>query len=278
MAIYNEKGTKIASYTYDAWGVCVSTFTSGTSSTDRIAAMINPFRYRGYYLDVETELYYLQSRYYNPNWGRFINADVYINANGDLIGFNMFAYCSNNPIMYVDYSGYDAIYISDKGTRGVPVVGHAALLIQDKHGSWYFTEFAGSTKSNAKVYFWELSDKGYQGYRDFLKTYNYPNEMGFEYIYGDYSNSFNTINEYISGQRSFGKYNLFKNNCLDYVQTILSQGEAYYSFLHWSIQEGGANSIMIPEQYLNHLKHLSPPKISRSGSSKPSNFAYMTLY
>ena len=68
-------------------------------------AVYNPFRYRGYYYDTETGLYYLQSRYYNPAWGRFLNADGYINANGDLTGYNMYAYCSNNPIMYVDPTG-----------------------------------------------------------------------------------------------------------------------------------------------------------------------------
>ena len=68
-------------------------------------AYYNPFRYRGYYYDTETGLYYLQSRYYNPQWGRFLNADGYVNANGDMIGFNMYAYCSNNPIMYTDPTG-----------------------------------------------------------------------------------------------------------------------------------------------------------------------------
>ena len=47
----------------------------------------------------------MQSRYYNPTTGRFINADGYVNANGDLVGFNMYAYCGNNPIMYTDHSG-----------------------------------------------------------------------------------------------------------------------------------------------------------------------------
>ena len=69
----------------------------------------NPIRYRGYYYDFETDFYYLQSRYYDPAMGRFINADGYINANGDMLGFNMFAYCSNNPVMYLDYSGQFAI-------------------------------------------------------------------------------------------------------------------------------------------------------------------------
>jgi RHS repeat-associated protein len=70
---------------------------------------INPIRYRSYYYDTETGFYYLQSRYYDPAIRRFINADGYINANGDILGFNMYAYCSNNPVMYVDYSGEIAV-------------------------------------------------------------------------------------------------------------------------------------------------------------------------
>ena len=65
----------------------------------------NPFLYRGYYYDRETGFYYLRSRYYDPVIGRFLNADIHINANGDLIGYNMYAYCSNNPVMNVDPSG-----------------------------------------------------------------------------------------------------------------------------------------------------------------------------
>ena len=80
IAVYNQYGTKLVSYTYDAWGSCTTTYVNAGAST---AARYNPFRYRGYYLDSETNWYYLQSRYYNPTWGRFINADGYINANGD---------------------------------------------------------------------------------------------------------------------------------------------------------------------------------------------------
>ena len=99
IAIYNASGTKVASYCYDAWGNCtVLTNTNGIGT-------MNPFRYRGYYLDTETNLYYLQSRYYDSYVGRFINADGTINGNGDLIGYNLFAYCSNNPVMYVDPTG-----------------------------------------------------------------------------------------------------------------------------------------------------------------------------
>ncbi|MBR5827037.1 MAG: RHS repeat-associated core domain-containing protein, partial [Clostridia bacterium] len=70
-------------------------------------------RYRGYVYDSETGLYYLQSRYYDPETGRFLNADDvdYIGISGTVISFNSFAYCGNNPIMYVDPTGYGRTYV-----------------------------------------------------------------------------------------------------------------------------------------------------------------------
>ena len=72
IAIADDTGAVKATYTYDAWGAYeIESDTSGCN-----IATINPFRYRGYYYDTETDLYYLQSRYYNPEVGRFINADL----------------------------------------------------------------------------------------------------------------------------------------------------------------------------------------------------------
>ena len=65
----------------------------------------NPFRYRGYYFDEETGLYYLNQRYYNAEWSRFVNADTYAGSTGKLFSHNGFAYCSNNPVMMSDPSG-----------------------------------------------------------------------------------------------------------------------------------------------------------------------------
>ena len=67
--------------------------------------IINPLRYRGYVYDEETQLYYLQSRYYNPEIGRFINADIYISTGQGFVGNNMFAYCINNPVYFCDKAG-----------------------------------------------------------------------------------------------------------------------------------------------------------------------------
>ena len=70
-------------------------------------AIVNPFRYRGYYYDTESGLYYLQSRYYDPTTGRFVNADSfeYLGASGDIIGYNLFTYCENNPVVKIDSDG-----------------------------------------------------------------------------------------------------------------------------------------------------------------------------
>ena len=108
-AVYDANGTCLVTYTYDAWGNTRVRYSDGGAST---AARYNPFRYRGYYYDTETSLYYLNSRYYDPNVGRFLNADGSVNANGDLIGFNMFAYCGNNPVNMVDDEGEAAVAVA----------------------------------------------------------------------------------------------------------------------------------------------------------------------
>ena len=103
IAIVDKDAQTVARYSYDAWGV--PTVTLDTS--DCQIADINPFRYRGYYYDKEIGLYYLQSRYYNAGVGRFVNADdiTCISQSRSALGFNIFAYCENNSIVFIDISG-----------------------------------------------------------------------------------------------------------------------------------------------------------------------------
>ena len=105
--ILNSSGQDVVTYTYDAWGKVLSV--TGTLASS--VGQINPFRYRSYYYDTETGFYYLQTRYYDPEVGRFINADGIIGANGGVLGYNMFAYCNNNPVMGYDPSGERAFVI-----------------------------------------------------------------------------------------------------------------------------------------------------------------------
>ena len=95
-------------YTYDAWGKPLSK----TGSMANTLGALNPFRYRGYVYDEETGLYYLQSRYYNPEWGRFINGDSVLGKPGQLFSHNSFAYCNSSPINFVDANGHTAVAIA----------------------------------------------------------------------------------------------------------------------------------------------------------------------
>ena len=100
--LVNSSGTVVATYDYDPYGKVIT-------ATGTLAA-VNPLRYRGYYYDSETGMYYLQSRYYDPTIGRFINADSYASTGQGFLGFNMFSYCRNNPTSRTDISGtYDVV-------------------------------------------------------------------------------------------------------------------------------------------------------------------------
>ncbi len=103
IAITDSTGAVKARYSYDAWGVCK--VKSDASGCD--IAKINPFRYRGYYYDVDTCVYYLQSRYYDPYLGRFINADEaeMILLLNDSVTSNAFLYCENCMTCSADPTG-----------------------------------------------------------------------------------------------------------------------------------------------------------------------------
>ena len=128
IGIYNSEGKEIAKYYYDAWGnqkikYLVETDSNtieyvdigedfdynDISNINRFIAYKNPFRYRSYYWDFETGLYYLNSRYYDPELGRFINADaisILSQSQVDLNGLNLYAYCFNNPVNDYDELGF----------------------------------------------------------------------------------------------------------------------------------------------------------------------------
>ena len=102
IGIYDANNNCIASYAYDAYGKC-----SILSATNTAIANANPFRYRGYYYDVETGLYYCNARYYSPELCRWISPDSTDYLDPESIhGLNLYAYCYNNPIMYVDPTGF----------------------------------------------------------------------------------------------------------------------------------------------------------------------------
>ena len=196
--IVNQDGTVVASYTYDAWGK-ILTIKDGSnvdvpSSNTFHVANLNPYRYRGYIYDNETGFYYLQTRYYDPITGRFLNADDTQCIQSEVLSSNLYTYCLNNPISYVDYSGkfgmfqpmgpvtiVDNIFnISDKISRSVyysyqtirnsfiMTVQMYLLALQNKNQNTFY-DFSDQTIYIEKIKQSEL----YQNFvNDFLKNIN----------------------------------------------------------------------------------------------------------
>ena len=121
LKVITATGTEAAAYTYDAWGKLL------TSSGDM--AGVNPMRYRGYYFDVEINMYYLKSRYYDPEVSRFINADGYVSTGQGILGTNIFAYCGSSPNIFTDHGGTDAVILYDS-----TFPGHIGALLEDSDG------------------------------------------------------------------------------------------------------------------------------------------------
>ena len=122
MSVESSDGTPVASYCYDAWGKILS------SSGD--LAELNPLRYRGYVYDQETGFYYLQSRYYDPAIGRFINADDVANlgAEATLLTLDLFSYCANNPVNRYDLDGNASLPNWAKFAVGAGIIAVAAAV------------------------------------------------------------------------------------------------------------------------------------------------------
>ena len=127
-------------YRYDAWGKCVV----DTSTTNIELANLNPFRYRSYYFDTETDLYFLKTRYYDPEIGRFMTIDDISYLDPESInGLNLYAYCGDNPNKYVDPDGHFAISIAF-------LIG--SILI----GAAFGAVFSGVTAYSAGERGWDL--------------------------------------------------------------------------------------------------------------------------
>ena len=122
--IVDTTGTVIGGYTYDAWGGQVG---AGTATI----CQLNPLRYRGYVYDTETGLYYVSSRYYDPEIGRWINADIYTATGQGFVGNNMFIYCLNNPFCRVDIQGYISV---EAASRLIQINAEAIKMAGEEFG------------------------------------------------------------------------------------------------------------------------------------------------
>ena len=150
VGLTNSSGDLVIEYVYDPWGSLLETKIGVDESNSKYSvynnmALRNPLRYRGYIYERDTGFYYLQSRYYDPAIGRFINADSYASTDATgLLGTNMFAYCENDPVCKVDVSGRATVSIfADLNATLLLGVGIGIGVSFDDHGNiaiqWYYS-------------------------------------------------------------------------------------------------------------------------------------------
>lgn len=137
----------VVEYSYDSWGRQISC--TGTLATT--LGVQNPFRYRGYIYDTETGLYYLQTRYYDPEVGRFINADIYVSTGQGVLGNNMYLYCGNNPIVRADDEGdfWNLIAAAVVVAVTVVVVAVSSGISETASGGSFWAGAAGGAVAGA---------------------------------------------------------------------------------------------------------------------------------
>ena len=231
VGLYAENGAPECTYTYDAWGKLLSVKNpAGTEMTSATyIGNLQSLKYRGYVYDRETGLYYLQSRYYDPVTRRFINADALVSTGTGVSGYNMFSYCNNNPIIFFDSNGKDAIILHN----GDYVVGHIGALIQDADGNWYHFYYGAKNPIDCILsILFHVNIPEYKSlirYNDGLLLADINNSNiysdgydGLIYLDGDFSASLDIAKNYDES------YNIYDNNCATVTLSILSKSYTIY--------------------------------------------------
>ncbi len=170
--ITDADGQAVVLYQYDAWGKITQCF----DGTEDGIGLVNPLFYRSYYLDLEMEMYYLNSRYYLPIYHRLLNADAFTQTGQGLLDKNMFAYCLNNPVNYRDPSGHWCIYFPAEDNTPVTIVidiDEPGLSISKDGDTYSVTPKSPPQKT---------SDKGVAFIAAYEAYYATPYDDGFGYI------------------------------------------------------------------------------------------------
>ena len=243
--IIDANGVMQAEYIYSPWGEVIS--------AEGDLAEINPLRYRGYYYDSETGFYYLQSRYYDPENHRFINADCIAKTEYLSISTNVFVYCLNSPVYCIDSSGTDAIWLQERDSAAS--MGHSGLMVQDTNEEWFFFYWgpASETFSTGLLtgvsngcYVVKIATDGHslsdvEDIQTVLKNAggdpgNRAEKITDAYYFkGDYTNTYEKVKEM---ERSGSEYNLITRNCLQQTLEAFMASDQRFKFVSYGLVNG----------------------------------------
>ena len=212
IGIYNSNYNEIVTYEYDSFG----NITNIIDNSNINIGTINPFRYRSYYYDNETGLYYLNARYYNPEWGRFINSDNYASTGQGILGHNMFVYCGNNPIIRKDDEG-GAWWIPACTIVGGIVGGAAKAIDNVAHGEDWYDGVVGAAVGGALA--GGLAATGHFGAVEVALSASFAEATSNEIL------SYTSLSKYSgSEQKNISKVNLAMSVTDICGQTLLNTG------------------------------------------------------
>ena len=253
--IVDSTGALVVSYSYDPYGKPLTT----TGSMAATLGADNPLRYRGYVYDQDTGFYYLQSRYYDPTIGRFINADVLVSTKKAGLGCNLFTYCFNNSVNYIDAAGTDAIWIQEWDSASDQ--GHTGLMVQDEEGNWFYFYWGPAPENEENPDIWELcmgvpngayyvqyipDESSKLDLRTTTDVIEAVNKM-FEgdttrnrsslitntvYIEGNFQKTHQYIQALMDSGTSSEEYNLILNNCVQKSMYALSLSDIRFAPIH----------------------------------------------
>ncbi len=173
IALVDESGNLMAEYSYDAWGKALQ---ARYYNNCGMFVNYNPLRYRGYVYDYETGLYYLQSRYYDPEIGRFINADAFTSTGQGFVGNNMFAYCGNNPVTRKDPNGQGWLLVLFAVVTCTVFLTGCSSQTKDNYGA--ASEYIPSNSTDYNCYAYALGEDEWKyvgGSYDAVQDYDIDN-------------------------------------------------------------------------------------------------------
>ena len=240
----------VVEYSYDAWGKLIDT----TGSEANFIGKLNPFLYRGYYYDAETGLYYLGSRHYDPVLGRFLNADEQVGANQDILAYNLYAYCSNDPIIFKDFGGqYKVLSGNRVQVEKGDTLWEISEVLTGKGTNWVFFGYNGNLSKLQIGHIFNASSLPTAGKPNSKETlYNPDSTPKQERFYGPDGKPVRDRDYNHGGQHEFPHDHLWKTE--EEARQFLFQSQHHHLQIYGWVLESGLERLELDIEFTEEFE------------------------